>query len=327
LALMELEDVASEESVPPLIASLNDSDPVVRRLAIGLLEELGDARAVPAIIERMLDSDPTVRDAASAALRDFRGDLAALHMLGAIGHDNPEVRRAVIVGLRELKDPRSVTPLLGALSDPVPGVRREAVITLAYLRLPESVSPLRALLADPDESVRRVTVGALGYFVDIYGGLAAQLETVASLIELGVPTRVYSVSLGGFDTHSDERATQQRLLTELDGALSGFYRRLQGSDRGRQVVTAVYSEFGRRVRANSGDGTDHGTAGPVFLLGANAGGRLIGAQPSLTDLEDGDIKFHTDFRQVYAAILDKWLGVSSKEVLGAEFKAVEIFKG
>ena len=82
-----------------------------------------------------------------------------------------------------------------------------------------------------------------------------------------MPTRVYSVSLGGFDTHSDERGTQQRLLTELDTALTTFQTRLAATDRGRQVVTTVYSEFGRRVTANASDGTDHGTAGPVFVLG------------------------------------------------------------
>jgi uncharacterized protein (DUF1501 family) len=94
------------------------------------------------------------------------------------------------------------------------------------------------------------------------GALGAQLDLVATLIEAGVPTRAYSVSLGGFDTHADERATQQRLLTELDGALVPFVDRMNRSDRGHNVVVLVYSEFGRRVRANASDGTDHGTAGP-----------------------------------------------------------------
>ena len=119
---------------------------------------------------------------------------------------------------------------------------------------------------------------------------ARQLDLVATLIELGVPTRVYSVSLGGFDTHSDERGTQQRLLTELDTALTRFQNRLAATDRGRQVVTAVYSEFGRRVTANASDGTDHGTAGPVFVLGRGVTGGFYGAEPSLTDLDDGDLR-------------------------------------
>ena len=106
-------------------------------------------------------------------------------------------------------------------------------------------------------------------------GLAAQLDLVATLIEMGVPTRVYSVSLGGFDTHSDERGTQQALLTQLDEALTGFTTRLAATERGRQVVMMVYSEFGRRVRANASDGTDHGTAGPVFVLGRGVTRRVL----------------------------------------------------
>lgn len=147
------------------------------------------------------------------------------------------------------------------------------------------------------------------------GELAAQLGVVASLIEMGVPTRAYSVSLGGFDTHADERGTQQRLLTELDAALSGFQKRLQGTDRGKQVVTMVYSEFGRRVTANAGEGTDHGTAGPVFVLGRGVRGGFKGAEPSLTDLDAGDLKATSDFRSVYASMLTHVLGTDPGRVL------------
>ncbi|WP_433271730.1 DUF1501 domain-containing protein [Actinosynnema sp. CS-041913] len=145
--------------------------------------------------------------------------------------------------------------------------------------------------------------------------LAAQLDIVANLIEADVPTRVYSVSLGGFDTHADERDTQQRLLTELDGALTPFAQRMKRTDRGRRTVVLVYSEFGRRVRANGSDGTDHGTAGPVFLLGDRVRGGFYGAQPSLTDLDDGDLKQTTDFRDVYATVLSDVLGTDPGRVL------------
>jgi uncharacterized protein (DUF1501 family) len=148
------------------------------------------------------------------------------------------------------------------------------------------------------------------------GQLGAQLDMVANLVEMGVPARAYSVSLGGFDTHSDERGTQERLLGQLDTALAGFHRRLQATDRGKQVVALVYSEFGRRVRANGSDGTDHGTAGPVFLLGRGVRGGFHGAEPSLTDLDDGDLKFGTDFRSVYASVLDRVLGADPAQVLG-----------
>jgi uncharacterized protein (DUF1501 family) len=155
------------------------------------------------------------------------------------------------------------------------------------------------------------------------GQLAAQLDLVATLIEMGVPTRVYSVSLGGFDTHSDERATQQRLLGELDVALAGFHRRLKSSDRGRQVVTTMYSEFGRRVLANASDGTDHGTAGPVFLLGRGVRGGFFGAEPSLTDLDAGDLKAGIDFRSIYSTLLDHVLGTDPARILSGYTQQVD----
>lgn len=146
------------------------------------------------------------------------------------------------------------------------------------------------------------------------GELAAQLDVVARCIQAGAPTRVYSVSLGGFDTHADERDTQQRLLTEFDGAVSGFLERMTGD---RQVVVTAYSEFGRRVAANANEGTDHGTAGPVFVAGSGVRGGFVGEQPSLTDLDDGDLKAGTDFRDVYATLLTRVLGSDPEPVLGA----------
>ncbi|WP_112248420.1 DUF1501 domain-containing protein [Kribbella monticola] len=145
--------------------------------------------------------------------------------------------------------------------------------------------------------------------------LGAQLDLVAGLIEAGVPTRAYSVSLGGFDTHAGERGTQQRLLGELDGALTPFVQRMRKSDRGRQVVVLVYSEFGRRVHANGSDGTDHGTAGPLFVIGDKVKGGFYGEQPSLTDLSNGDLKATTDFRDVYGTVLRDVLGCDAGKVL------------
>jgi uncharacterized protein (DUF1501 family) len=146
--------------------------------------------------------------------------------------------------------------------------------------------------------------------------LATQLDVVARCVEMGAPSRVYSVSLGGFDTHADERGTQQRLLTEVDAAVSGFLTRMAGTDRGRHVVLMAYSEFGRRVAANANQGTDHGTAGPVLIAGAGVKGGFVGTQPSLTDLADGDLKPSTDFRDVYATLLAGVLGSDPAPVLG-----------
>jgi uncharacterized protein (DUF1501 family) len=148
------------------------------------------------------------------------------------------------------------------------------------------------------------------------GALDAQLDLVAGLIEAGVPTRAYSVSLGGFDTHANEKLTQEKLLSDLDKALIPFVDRMSGTDRGRNVVVLVYSEFGRRVRANASDGTDHGTAGPAFLLGQPVKGGFYGRQPSLTDLDDGDLRETTDFRDIYATLLDRVLRADPGRILG-----------
>ena len=147
------------------------------------------------------------------------------------------------------------------------------------------------------------------------GGLAGQLDVVARLIEAGVPTRAYSVSLGGFDTHADERGTQEKLLAEVDAALSGFLTRMAGTPRGRDVVTLVYSEFGRRVAANVNEGTDHGTAGPMFVAGTPVRGGFYGEQPSLKNLDDGNMKATVDFRSVYGELLHRVLDADPHRVL------------
>ncbi|MBV9313862.1 MAG: DUF1501 domain-containing protein [Pseudonocardia sp.] len=146
--------------------------------------------------------------------------------------------------------------------------------------------------------------------------LARQLDLVASCVEMGAPTRVYSVSLGGFDTHTGERNTQQRLLTQLDEAVTGLLNRMADSARGRDVVLMIYSEFGRRVAANANQGTDHGTAGPVFVAGSSVRGGFVGEQPSLTDLDNGDLKPTGDFRDIYATLLTDVLGTDPEPILG-----------
>jgi uncharacterized protein (DUF1501 family) len=123
------------------------------------------------------------------------------------------------------------------------------------------------------------------------------------------------VSLGGFDTHADERDTQERLLSELDSAVTPFAKRLAATDRGKQAVVLVYSEFGRRVKGNASEGTDHGTAGPVFLVGDRVQAGFHGEQPSLTDLDDDDLKSTTDFRDIYAVLLQDVLGADPARIL------------
>ena len=162
--------------------------------------------------------------------------------------------------------------------------------------------------ADPDDEPTATATGGRA-------GLAAQLEVIARCVEAGVATRVFSASLGGFDLHADGRSAQESLLKELDAAVGGFVDRMAKSARGRGVVVAIYSEFGRRVRANASDGTDHGTASDMFLLGAPVRGGQYGQPPNLTDLDDGDLKFTTDFRDVYGTLLAGVLDTEPARVL------------
>ncbi len=147
--------------------------------------------------------------------------------------------------------------------------------------------------------------------------LSVSMQLVADLIRSGAPPRVYGVSLDGFDTHADELDRQRALLTELDAGLTTLRRGLAGHARAADIVTLVYSEFGRRVAANGSDGTDHGSAGNVLLLGDRVAGGWFGEQPSLTSLVDGDLRVTTDFRDVYAAVLTGALGSDPDQILGS----------
>ena len=147
--------------------------------------------------------------------------------------------------------------------------------------------------------------------------LATQLSMVASAVKARVPTRVYTVQLSGFDTHANERATQQRLLQTLDEAVARFLQEMSGDQYGKNVVLLAYSEFGRRVRANASQGTDHGTAGPVFVAGIPVRGGFYGEEPSLTNLDNGDLKFTTDFRGVYYELLKRTVAADPTPSVGA----------
>lgn len=155
------------------------------------------------------------------------------------------------------------------------------------------------------------------------GDLSQQLEFVTRCITAKVPTRVYLVSLGGFDTHANEKATQERLLGTLDTAVSSFVV----DNAARNVTLMAYSEFGRRVAANASDGTDHGSAGPLFLAGSPVRPGFHGAQPSLTDLDDGNLKFDVDFRAVYGELIDKILGTDPRKVLDTVPDPVGVLRG
>jgi uncharacterized protein (DUF1501 family) len=156
--------------------------------------------------------------------------------------------------------------------------------------------------------------------------LSNRLKLVARLIKGGCDSRVFYAAQSGYDTHSQQSGTHFGLLGELSGALKAFLDDLADSRLADRIVILCFSEFGRRVLENGSGGTDHGAAGPVLLAGPAVKPGLLGAYPSLTDLDNGDLKPLVDFRRVYATILDRWLGLSSREALGGTFEPLSIFQ-
>jgi uncharacterized protein (DUF1501 family) len=152
-------------------------------------------------------------------------------------------------------------------------------------------------------------------------GFANSLKLVAKLIGGGLPTRIYYVSQGGYDTHTNQIATQQRLLTDLGDSLKAFVDDMKAQGNLQRVLVMTFSEFGRRVNENANGGTDHGAAAPMFIVGNKVKAGLLGRYPSLApqDLFQGDIKYNVDFRQVYAGVLEDWLKTKSAPILGRQF--------
>jgi len=148
---------------------------------------------------------------------------------------------------------------------------------------------------------------------------ARGLKFIAQMITGGVNSRLYSISLNGFDTHTNQQLVQNRLIKQLSEGLTSFHLDLNQQGVADDVLILVFSEFGRRVAENNGRGTDHGTAEPVFILGNGVKGSIIGDHPSLTNLDDGDLRHKIDFRSIYATILDRWLKADSQSILGGQF--------
>ncbi len=158
-------------------------------------------------------------------------------------------------------------------------------------------------------------------------GLGRRLRLVARLLKAGFGTRVYYAVQAGYDTHHLQMLQHATLLGELGGALRAFLDDLRGARLDGRVAVLVFSEFGRRVAENGSLGTDHGTAGPVFLAGPCVRAGLVGEAPSLLDLRDGDLRMGLDFRRVYAAVLRDWLRLPAREALGGEFEPLPLFRG
>jgi uncharacterized protein (DUF1501 family) len=166
------------------------------------------------------------------------------------------------------------------------------------------------------EEIRATDAGYTPQVAYPDSALAKKLKTVARLIDAGLRTRVFYVEIDGFDTHSKQAAAHAGLLRQVGDAANAFVMDMIGQGHGDRVLVMCFSEFGRRVAENASEGTDHGAAAPMFLAGSKVVAGLIGPQPSLKDLDEGDLRHHTDFRQVYAAVLEDWLHCDSTKILG-----------
>ena len=156
--------------------------------------------------------------------------------------------------------------------------------------------------------------------------LANKLKLAAQLIDADLGARIFYVSIDGFDTHANQLPMHANLLQQLSSAMAAFYKDLAARGHKDRLLMMTFSEFGRRPYENGSKGTDHGAAAPMLLVGGKVRAGVVGRQPSLTDQTMGNLKHDADFRQVYAVILDKWLGVSSREVLGDAFPPLEILR-
>ena len=192
-------------------------------------------------------------------------------------------------------------------------------------------SPYLAMIADTareayhgGDALRSKIAGYTAQATYPTDGFSQQLKLAAQLIGSNAGTRIIFVSLGSFDTHAGQRAQQDRLLGYLGNGLRAFYADLTAHGNAKRVLAVTFSEFGRRVTQNASNGTDHGTAMPLFVVGGAVRGGVYGDHPSLTDLDSGDLKFHTDFRAVYATVLQSWLGRNPADVIAGSFPVLPI---
>jgi uncharacterized protein (DUF1501 family) len=177
------------------------------------------------------------------------------------------------------------------------------------------------------ETIRKSTMTVRNQVNYPQAPLAQQLRMVAQMIAAGLPTRVYYVQMGGFDTHSGQLQRHVRLLTELSTSLAAFVGDLKALGHLDRTMVMTFSEFGRRVAENGG-GTDHGEAAPLFVMGGAVKPGFHGPPPELhpDKLHRGDVPFAQDFRSLYATMLGQWLGADDARVLGQSFPRMDLFQ-
>lgn len=205
---------------------------------------------------------------------------------------------------------------------PSPNNQLLQFVQRSSLQTYSTIARLRQLLNDENGRA------AMRFGRDRTGELSRNLSLVARIIAAEFGTRIFYVALGSFDTHANQMQDHHRLLRELADAVAGFFTQLEQSGHSKRVVLMTFSEFGRRVQENASKGTDHGAASCVFVAGPAIQGGVLGDHPSLAaeDLDQGDLKHHTDFRRVYATLLDGWLGCASDQVLDRQYQPLALLK-
>lgn len=211
-------------------------------------------------------------------------------------------------------------------ADPDHGSSRMQALMKLYNSYPKT-SPYAALLdataLNAQEGARKLAEATAAYKPAAtypQGPFADGLKILAEAIVQDLGLRVGYVTLGGFDTHANQQLTHDTLMTTLATGLSAFYNDLSAHGKADNVIVMTWSEFGRRVEENGSQGTDHGTAAPLFILGKAVNKGVFGEPPSLSGLDtNGNLKYTVDFRSVYATVLDRWMGASSHDVLGGSF--------
>jgi uncharacterized protein (DUF1501 family) len=156
--------------------------------------------------------------------------------------------------------------------------------------------------------------------------LADHLKLAAQLIDAGMGARLFYVTIDGFDTHAGQAPVHANLLRDVSDAITAFYRDMAARGQGNRVLIMTFSEFGRRGHENGSQGTDHGSGAPMLLIGGRVRSGLVGEHPRLNNLVAGNLPHAFDFRQVYATVLDQWLGVPSRQVLGQAFTPVDVLQ-
>jgi uncharacterized protein (DUF1501 family) len=159
-----------------------------------------------------------------------------------------------------------------------------------------------------------------------YGAVGVDMKRIVAQIEAKSPARIYYTAFSGFDTHASQVVSQSGLFNQIGDAVHAFYYDLERIGRADDVALLMFTEFGRRVKENASFGTDHGVASPMFIVGKHVKGGFYGQHPSLTDLDEGDLKMTTDFRSVYATMIKEWMGYNdANSILKADFPTLGAF--